>query len=53
MHFHIDDPMDAADYVTMNDDIPVADNDIDGYEVRLFVDVRGTDNSTSSNHGEE
>ena len=29
-HFHIDDPIDAADYVTMDDDIPVADNYLDG-----------------------
>ena len=45
--------MDAADYVTMDDDIPVADNDMDGYEVRLPADLRRTDNSTSSSHSED
>ena len=37
LHLHIDNPMDEADYVTMDDDISVADNDIDGYEVRLLA----------------
>ena len=44
--------MDAADYVTMDDDIPVADNDMDGYEVRLVTDLRRTDPFISSKHGE-
>ena len=52
-HLHIDDPMDAADYVTMDDDIPVADNNMDGCKVRILADLKRTDNSTSSKHGEE
>ena len=45
--------MDAADYTTMDDDISVADNNTDGYKIRLLADLRRTDNSTSSNHGKE
>ena len=52
-HLHIDDPMDAVNYVTMDDNIPVADNDMEGYEVRLLADLKRTDNSTRSKHGEE
>ena len=35
--------MDPADYVTMGDDIPVAYNDMNGYEERLLADLRRTD----------
>ena len=45
--------MDAADYVSMDSNIPIADNDINGYEVQLLADLRRIDNSTGSNHGKD
>ena len=41
--------MDAADYVTMDEDIPVADKNMDGYEVQLLTELTRTDNSNSIN----
>ena len=32
--------MDAADCVTMDEDIPVPDNNMDGYKVRLLADLK-------------
>ena len=52
-HLHFNDPMNAADCVTMDDDILVADNDMDGYKVRLLADLRRTDNFTSSCHSKD
>ena len=44
-HFNIDGPMDVVNEVTMDDNIPVADNNVNGYEKRLLTDFR-TDNFT-------
>ena len=50
LHLNIGVPMDAADYVTMDGDILVTNNDINGYKKRLLAYLMRTD---SSNHGEE